>query len=463
VTPVVGVALDGGCASGVLVLDNVVVRNAMGPADDLGALVAVLAVGRTDLDRVVVAADEPLSGLADPTGLPRVGVLRIGAPATTTIPPFTGWPPSLVDPLRGPVALVGGGHLYDGREFAPLDHEAVSAFGVACRHAGVGAVAVTGVDAHMNPAHEQRARDLLTDVLGLSVPVVMSHDCGGGGLLERENATVLGAACAAAAARFTEQAIRSLDDAGIDADLYLVGGDGTVFPAGWAARHPLAVLGAGHAAARVGAGFLTGLDRFVVVDAGAESIVVSAQTPDGPVGTGTFGEVRGVRTSLPGRRSVMVGSGPGCAVSSEAALHAAVRRVAPGTAHGPILLIGPGAGSVPQDPTAAAAAVETSQFTTIRRPEQGELAAAVGAAAGEASGTVDRVYLYGDGGREECVAAARRSARELAIRRGADPRTVRVGEVREGAMTYVAVRCIRLRVTATGPVMATGGPTPDDS
>jgi hypothetical protein len=86
-----------------------------------------------------------------------------------------------------------------------------------------------------------------------------------------------------------------------------------------------------------------------------------------------------------------------------------------------------------------------------------DLAAAVGAATGEASGTVDRVYFYGDGGREECVAAARRSARELAIRRGADPRTVRVGEVREGAMTYVPVRCVRLRVTATGPVLTTGG------
>jgi hypothetical protein len=284
---------------------------------------------------------------------------------------LTGWPRDLADAVRGPVAVVGGGHQYDGREFAPLDLAAVRSFAEACVGT-VLAVAVAGADSHIDPAHEERARAVLTTLLGPDVPVLTSHDVGGAGLLERENTVVLGAAVAPAVQGFTAEAAAALVDLGVDADLYLVTGDGTVLPAGSAIRHPLALLGAPHAAARTGP----------------------------PVASGLFSVVAGVRTSIEGSRVDGVESG---------------------------------------------------------RPPLDQLSAAIGAATGEASGTVDRVFFYGDGGREECVATARRSARELAIRRGADPRTVRVGEVREGAMTYVPVRCVRLRVTATGPVMATGG------
>jgi hypothetical protein len=326
------------------------------------------------VERVVIATSTPTDLLTrpvepGPAELGLVGVLRIGAPATTSVPPLTGWPSSLADAVRGPVAVVGGGHEYDGREFAPLDVDAVRAFAHACRGA-VSAVAVAGADAHMNPAHEERVRGLLAHTLGPGIPIVTSHDVGGAGLLERENTVVLGAAVAPVVRRFTDDVVAALADIGMDADLYLVTGDGTVLPAGHAIRNPLALLGAIDGAARGGAA---------------------------AVETGLFSQVAGVRTSI--------------------------HRLRPDTA----------------------------------RPPRSELSAAVGAATGEASGTVDRVFFYGDGGRYECVATARRGARELAIRRGADPRTVRVGEVREGAMTYVPVPCVRLRVTASGPVMATGG------
>jgi hypothetical protein len=475
VTAVVGVALSGS------------------PVEAVGPLVAGLVGGR-DLDRVVLATEEPLAGLSDAAGLRPVGVLRIGAPATTTVPPLTGWPRDLADALRGPVALVGGGHRYDGRALAPLDLDAVSAFAAVCGAAGVGAVAVSGIDAHLNPAHEQRARDVLGDLLGPAVPVLMSHHCGGAGLLERENTTVLGAACGTATADFTERAARSLAAAGVDADLYLVGRDGTVLPAGWVARHPLALLGARHAAARVGAGALSGLDAFTVVEVAPGAATVSAQGPDGPLVTGLFAEVSGVRTSLPGYRTRVLsvaddrspgglfavcvpgmhtaegagrrdgaGGVPSAGVSM-ADLREAVDQVAGG---GPVVLVGPGAGTLRVEPAAGSGAgtrVEPAGSTPggpgdplseVRRPERGELAAAFGAAYAQASGSVDRVFFYGEGGREDCVAAARREACELAVRRGADPRTLRVGEVREAAMTYVPVPCVRLRVTAGGPLLST--------
>jgi hypothetical protein len=446
--PRVGVAWDGERATAVLVGDGdrvlahrVLPRAGAGPGA-LSELVGTLAGGRGPVDRVVLVTERPVAGLARPAGLPRVGTLRIGAPATTTVPPLTGWPAPLAAAVRGPVAVVRGGHRYDGRESVPLDIGAVRAFGEACR-GEVGAVAVTGSNAHMDAAHEERAAGLLADLLGPAVPVLAGHQVGGAGLLERENTAVLGAALAPATLRFTEGAAAALAAAGTDADLYLVGGDGTVLPAAAAARHPLALCGATHAAARVGAGVLSGLDGFVVVDVGRRAVTVSAQTPDGPLTTGLFTQLAGVRTALPGYRSAQLDpAGPAGPL-----LRAAVRRVAgpPPTGPVPVVLVGPGADALgtPAD------------GPDVLRPERPGLAAALGAAHARAAGSVDRIYFYDEGGREQCVAAARRTACELAVRRGADPRLLRVGEVREVAMTYVPVPCVRLRVTAVGPPLVT--------
>src|SRR5689334_814787 len=57
--------------------------------------------------------------------LNRVGLVRIGAPATLAIPPFVGWPADLRTAVGGEYVVVEGGHEYDGREIRPLDLRAI--------------------------------------------------------------------------------------------------------------------------------------------------------------------------------------------------------------------------------------------------------------------------------------------------------------------------------------------------
>src|ERR1700716_561703 len=59
--------------------------------------------------------------------LNRVGLVRIGAPATLAIPPYVGWPTDLRDAIGGLHVVVEGGHDYDGREIKALDTCAVKA------------------------------------------------------------------------------------------------------------------------------------------------------------------------------------------------------------------------------------------------------------------------------------------------------------------------------------------------
>lgn len=512
----VGVVLGDGRARAVLLDDaDTVLDRCVRVGDDPARLVAesvrelVGAADRARVGRVVVAPPAPLDPVRLTSLMRPVGALRIGAPATTSVPPYTGWPAALTAAVRGPVAMIAGGHEYDGREFGRLDLPSVRRFAGHCRGT-VGAVAVTAIDSPVNPSHELTARAVLTDLLGPGVPVVLGHEVGGAGLLERENTALLDAALAPATHLFVERVAGEVAEVAPAADLYLVGGDGTALAAERAAGHPLHLAGAEHGAAAGGAARRSGRDTLVVVEARRRRSLLSARLAGAPLHTGLPTEVHGVRLSTRSgwRLSVERGSPAELARGlSSAAERLGVRPDMPSTPGVPGTPAGPGAAARPgalgtpgvpdmsgaahmcgavgtpgrpgtsdaaaagasgPDPVGAAGPAGSVWLVVVgeRTDEQaippgyqvwrcdlGEHTAAFGAATAEASGTVDRLFWFGAGGLAECVESARRAASDAAIRSGADPRRLRVGPVREELMTYVPVPCARLRVTATGPLL----------
>src|SRR5262245_13251798 len=54
-------------------------------------------------------------------GLARVVAVRIGLPASASLPPFVDWPDDLAQLVCGEVVMLGGGHEYDGRPIVPFD------------------------------------------------------------------------------------------------------------------------------------------------------------------------------------------------------------------------------------------------------------------------------------------------------------------------------------------------------
>lgn len=371
-------------------------------------------------------------------GASRVGVVRIGAPAAAAVPPLTGWPAGLRDALRGPVAMVGGGHEYDGREIAPLDRAAVERFGRACR-GRVAAVAVAAVNSQFSAVHEELAAATLADVLGVDVPVITGAEVGGVGLLERENTAVLDAALAPVARRRLDELAAVVAARLPEAALYLMRGDGTVFPAAAAVRHPLQTLGAGQGGALRGAVHLSGHASAVVAAATEGGVQVSASVDGLAQESGLFVEVDGVRTALRGRWVTEL-PWPCPADRLRAALTRSRTRLGPDV---PLVAVGERASELPEP---------------LLRPDGAELACAVGAAAGEASGAVDRIFWIGTGSRAAAAETARTLARDAAVRAGADPKLLRETAVQEALMTYVPVACARLRVTAVGPLLDDGGP-----
>jgi N-methylhydantoinase A/oxoprolinase/acetone carboxylase beta subunit len=181
----------------------------------------------------------------------------------------------------GVVARIVGGHTATGEEFAPLDEGAVER-AVREHEARVEAFAIAGNFSVRNPAHELRARQVIRALS--PKPVTCAHE------LSSKLDAPRRALTAALNARLTPQIrhliealSRVLADESIDAPLMIVKGDGSLMKAEIALEYPVETILSGPAASVVGAGFLTGLENFVVSDMGGTTTDIAVVAGGRPV------------------------------------------------------------------------------------------------------------------------------------------------------------------------------------
>ena len=453
------------------------------------------------------------NAIVERRGLRRVGVLRIGAPATTAIEPLADWPEDLRAVVLADSRVVGGGHHYDGREIAPLDVAAVRR--AAKEWAGsVDAVAISSVFSPANPDHEHAAAELLREALDL--PITVSHEIGSIGLLERENAAVMNAALTGVAQRATNGFVKALAAAGVNAATYLSQNDGTLMSLSQAAEYPVLTVASGPTNSLRGGALLSGRTDAIVIDVGGTTADLGALVAGFPRESGIAVDVGGVVTNfrMPDLVSVALGGGTivrgeggavrlgpdsvgyeitrralcfggdtltltDVAVARGMRLHdretvtpqvtpelaesvsAATREVMAmaldrmRTTADPVTVIAVGGGSflVPDDLPGA---------LEVLRPPHHEVANAVGAAIAEVSGEVDRIFRAEGRSRESLIAEAQTEARERAIQSGAVASSVRDVDLEEIQLAYLPGDAVRIRARAAGRLDSTrtAAPTP---
>ena len=111
------------------------------------AVDAVLANGtveRARISHVMLGTTHATNAVLERRKLHRVGILRIGAPATLSVRPLLTWPEDLKAAVSGGEETVGGGIELDGRDIVPFDAAAVRTFLTGLR-GKVDAVAITSV------------------------------------------------------------------------------------------------------------------------------------------------------------------------------------------------------------------------------------------------------------------------------------------------------------------------------
>lgn len=234
----------------------------------LGAMRTVLDKSGVDpkqINQAMLGTTQCTNAIVERKNLAPIGILRIGAPASTGIRPMVDWADDIRRIAAGSV-IIGGGFEYDGKELAPFDREAAEKFFTDMKEKGVKSIAVSCVFSTVRNDHELEAARLCRQVMGDDVHVSISSEIGSMGLIERENATILNAALWQVAERFTDGFAKSLQDEGItNADVYLSQNDGTLMTMEHARRYPILTVACGPTNSIRGASYLSNLKNAIVV------------------------------------------------------------------------------------------------------------------------------------------------------------------------------------------------------
>lgn len=283
-----------------------------GIVDALDVLLERAEIDPAAVSMVSLGTTHTTNAIIERRNLNKVGIFRLGAPATTAIPPLTGWPEDLQAVIGGRenVHIIRGGSEYDGRDIVPLDEVAIAA---ACRRmkGKVDSVAITGVFSPIIADHEERAAEIVKEVIGDEVHISLSHRIATISILERENSTVLNASVVTVMQRAVNSLKEAVRERGIAAPLFIVQNDGSVMSADYAVDYPIFTVASGPAASVRGAVYLSGIEDGVVVDIGGTSTDVAYIVSGFPRESSITVNIGGVKTNIrcPDLLSIALGGG----------------------------------------------------------------------------------------------------------------------------------------------------------
>lgn len=474
----------------------------------VNAVVSVLEGARqngSDIQAVMVGTTQFINAFVQRQNLTPVAVFRVSLPMGDGVPPLSGWPDDLVEAIHPRIFMVSGGAYYTGKEYAPLDEDALLAAAVKAQAEGMRAAAISVNFAPLRPDIEARAAAIVRQAMP-AAPITLSSQVGGMGLIERENATVINASLAELAVRVVRSLIEAFADLDIRAPLYLSQNDGTLLTAEVAQRFPILTCSAGPTNSIRGAAFLTGLEEAIVVDVGGTTTDVGFLTRGFPRETTAANYIGGVRTNfrMPDVLSIGLGGGSLVRMSTgritlgpqsvgyrlreealifggqtvtatdiavraaqadigdrsrvahleerfvqsaldtiHASLEEAIDQIKTNSKSVPLVLVGGGNILISR---------RIDGVSEILRPAHAEVANAVGAAIAMASGRVDKIYDVSRLGRDAALAQAKAEATQAAVAAGADAARVEILEVAELPMSYMRTGSVQIKVRAAGPL-----------
>ncbi|WP_447947716.1 hydantoinase/oxoprolinase N-terminal domain-containing protein [Microbacterium maritypicum] len=475
-----------------------------GVAAAIDAVLAASGVDAALIGHAMLGTTHCTNAIVERRGLGRVGILRLGAPATTAVPPLEGWPDDLRAAIGEQAHLLDGGFEVDGRVLSPIDEDAVRE-ACARMRGEVDAVAVVGVFAPIDESQEERVAAIVTEELG--VPVSRSARIGSLGLLERENATVLNAALMQTLRQMAAGFVAALRERGIPATPYFGQNDGTLMQLEYALEFPVLTIGCGPTNSIRGAAHLSGATDALVVDIGGTTTDIGVLVDGFPRQSAHAVEIGGIRTNfrMPDVLSVGLGGGTiiretpaGATVGPDSVgyrlpqeglafggstltatdvalavggaeidgldspavpeavgsaawtamreiLEDSIDRMKPNAAPVPVILVG-GGGIIA--PTALDGVAE------VIRPDHFGAANAVGAALGEVAGQIEKIYRVDPTDQRASRADAAAEATERARLAGADPATIEVVAVEELPVAYSDGTAVLIRARAVGRLTA---------
>ncbi|GGH10183.1 ROK family protein [Paenibacillus segetis] len=475
-----------------------------GISESIRRLLSESSVNPAQIRYAMLGTTHCTNAIVERKHLGKVGLIRIGAPATTAVPPLADWDDTLKAIVGSHAYIVRGGYEFDGRTIVDLDEaEMIECF--TKMKGNVEAVAICGVFSPVNTSQEKRAEELAKQVLGADMPVTLSHEIGSIGLLERENASMLNGALLNVIAGVVKGFEEALQGFGISASVYICQNDGTLMYSEYALRYPILTIACGPTNSIRGAAHLSGLDDALVVDIGGTTTDIGVLSQGFPRQSSAAVEIGGIRTNFRMPDILSIGIGGGTIVRSDVAqdqvtvgpdsvgyellkrgrifggdtltatdvavklgryewndakmegldesicrradeiitrdIEDAIDRMKTSADAVDVILVGGGSILV---------ADNLEGVARIVRPDHYDAANAIGAALGEVSGETERIYSLDEMTYDQAKEDARNHAIEQAVLAGADRDTVQIVLSEDIPIAYLPGNALLVKVKAAG-------------
>ncbi|GIP23099.1 hydantoinase/oxoprolinase family protein [Paenibacillus sp. J22TS3] len=462
-------------------------------------------IDKHQITHAMLGTTQCTNAIVERKKLAKAGVIRLGYPATASVPPYTSWPEDMIQKLSGKYALVHGGYEYDGQVLGIVDEAEIRTLLEDWRDS-VESIAVIGVFSSIKNDQEFQVRDLIQEVYGPAFPVSCSSLIGSVGLIERENATILNAALCKVIETTTQGFIQALEEEGIsDAAVYLCQNDGTLMSIDYAKQFPILTIACGPTNSIRGASYLAKIKNTMVLDVGGTTSDIGVLQDGFPRESSVAVEVGDIRTNFRMPDIISVGLGGGSIVrmndngkitvgpdsvgyrigqealvfggstltttdiavrlgladvgdkslvahldedfarSVQAEIGSIIEQAIDKmkTSSGDVELVLVGGGSVVIPDTIRG-------VSSMIKPENGGVANAIGACIAQISGQYEQIYIYSREPREVSLKDAQEKAVKQAVLAGADLDTVELVEVEETPLAYHPENATRLRVKVVG-------------
>lgn len=451
---------------------------------------------------VMIGTTHFVNAVVERRHMVRTAAVRLCLPAAQCLPPMVDWPDDIREAVGGKYWLAKGGNEFDGREINALDMAELDGIAAEIAEAGIDTIAISSIFSPVNDAMERQAMEQMQKRLP-DANFTLSSEIGRLGILERENAAIMNASLRSLSARTVTAFTEALAQVGLTCPYYITQNDGTLMNRDFVQAYPVLTFASGPTNSMRGASFLSGESDAIVVDIGGTTTDVGALVKGFPRQASTTVDVGGVRTNfrMPdvysialGGGTIVAGEGDGMTVgprsvgyrilqdalvfggdtltttdvvsalgfadvgdvSKVAALdkahlenakaridemvHNAVERMRVSPDPIPILAVGGGSILMP----------DTMGELDVIRPEHYSVANAVGAAIGQISGEVDRIFSLEKTSREEALAEARKEATQKAITAGAHPDSIELLDQEDVPLAYLPGGATRIRLKVVG-------------
>lgn len=436
--------------------------------------------------------------------LNRVAIIRIGAPAGTSIKPLAGVPEDLKEMLDGHTYMVEGGHEFNGKEINTLNEDKIQSIAKEVR-GKVDSIAITSIFSPVDQSHETRAAEILREELGKDISISLSSEVGSIGLLERENATILNASIIKVAKTTAEGFEKALEQNGIHAKVFFCQNDGTLMSKAYTLKYPILTVACGPTNSLRGASFLSDNKDAIIVDVGGTTSDVGVLVKGFPRQSSIAVDLGGVRTNfrMPDINSIGLGGGTVIRVAEDNTfkigpdsvghrilkdalvfggstltatdvvvglgkvqlgnpenvahldknllnkifnqmvemIEEAIDKVKTSADDMPVVFVGGGSVLFPKE-------IKGASF--VYQPENGGVANAIGSAISQISGEIEKIYSINKENREEILKQARELAISETIKAGADSKKVEIVDMESVPLAYLPGDATRVKIKAAG-------------